>query len=135
MEVERITPIFAAFEFESGDHSKKAFRRMRDNDGLRNVSVWTVATPDYSQFIMVILGEEQSFVDFAAEIAMESEGCLANYVLDELTMSGFMQRRYGLLARALENGETKVHQEQSYGAGAKMRHGRIIDNQDAPEVQ
>lgn len=132
MEAERITPIFAAFEFESGDHSRNAFRRMRDNDGLTNVSVWTVATSDYSHFVLVILGEEQEFVDFAAEIAMEADGCLANFVLDEMTMSGFLHRRYGLIAEAFANGETKVHQEQSYGAGVKMRHGEIVDNQDAP---
>lgn len=144
MSAAQINPSFAAFEFSSMDLARKAWRKLNDNPNVRNISAWASSPADRSAFVVVILGERerQHCVDSAAEIVVDSPGCLGNAILDEGTRRAFMLRRYGSLAeelqRAAAEGKTLadieaeggIKQKATYGAGAKMQDGRIISRED-----
>lgn len=93
----KINPIFAAFSFTTLRQARAAFARL-DGSSLKGLSVWTSnpGTP-----IVVILGEDQERVDSAAEIVMAAPGCQGNYILSDMMLRFFRNRRYSTAVREL----------------------------------
>lgn len=98
----KINPIFAAFSFTTLRQARAAFARLDGRGGqankMKGLSVWTSnpGTP-----IVVILGEDQERVDSAAEIVMAAPGCQGNYILSDMMLRFFRNRRYSTAVREL----------------------------------